>query len=65
MKIQEKVDMFLGMAQLKGVNIEVLTNNIKRVGVETFKNDLNTLIKGSLDMNIGNMYNLVDKYMNA
>ena len=62
MRYQEKVDMFLGMAQLKGVSAELLTKNILKAGVENFKADLNKTIKGVLDENIGKMYELVDKY---
>ena len=62
MRYQEKVDMFLGMAQLKGVSAELLTKNILKAGVENFKADLNKTIKGVLDENIGKMYDLVDKY---
>lgn len=62
MKMNEKIDMFLGMAQLKGVSAELLQKNILKAGVENFKADLNKTIKGVLDENIGKMYDLVDKY---
>lgn len=63
MKFDEKIDMFIGMAQLKGISAELLTKNILKVGIDTFRIDLSK-IKGSLDNNIGKMYELVDKYAN-
>ena len=65
MKFDEKMDMFIGIAQLKGVSADLLTKNILKIGVETFKKDLSNTIKGSLDNNIGKMYDLVDKYANV
>ena len=62
MKMNEKIDMFLGMAQLKGVSAELLQKNILKAGVENFRADLKKSIKGALDENIGKMYDLVDKY---
>lgn len=62
MKMNEKIDMFIGMAQLKGVSAELLTKNILKAGVENFRADLKKSIKGALDENIGKMYDLVDKY---
>jgi hypothetical protein len=64
MRFNEKMDMFISMAQLKGISAELLTKNILKVGVETFKSDLKNTIKGSLDNNIGKMYDLVEKYAN-
>ena len=63
MKFNEKVDMFIGMAQLKQADVNKLIENIESIGVDVFRNDLK-MIKGDYDQNIGRMYDLVDKWVN-